>query len=359
MLRIRQSLPENILHGGLKASDLSEAEQRTLYSAEKGRDFSTQTPLDRETRIDRAMDAVHHQLERGHLVQELFETLQHSHLRQGETIHLIYPWRKQNDSSNPVPLVLADTLKDKLGAMVAADPKLNRLGLKFDTAPIYHVTKNSRKNLNHFERLVARSSFEPPTCTGKAFLVDDDVMTGMSTAEMYAALTANGHIDLLAAATLNVYDGGHRLRIHPAVRQALADSLRDNTAPPEAGNIGHFEKALKYFGYAKGLDSLTNMEALCLIASLDTPTVAMNHLRALWPAFNDGSLDQTNQRLINNGYEIWPHLNDALPLEQRLQHMLVQLANQPKLDLQKDGIAKMYELAEQRATTVEKTTELA
>jgi hypothetical protein len=274
---------------------------------------------------------------------------------QNETINLLFSFRHENDllqngSRNMVALVYAHLLKDRLECYFAEHHEDRQLS--FVAEPIYHFSRIERYHLSPFGKLAARSIFETPEperVSGKTIILDDTSFTGMSLSEMAYALNPD-QAEIIAFVTTIVHNGMEQLTIHPVVNEALKDAIRHNTGTNSDQPIHDMEALLEAIGYSEGLASLTNMEALFLIAQLYDLGEGQKVIEECWPHFNSESFWQTNEKTRVFGDEAWPKLiKDEFPetADQRADHILLRYLRRPKIDFYAE-LGKLESLAEDR-----------
>lgn len=258
------------------------------------------------------------------LIINLMDAIRKSQLNQFETITITYPVGLYGTSKNVLPLVFAETIKEKLVTHIRQDTKLSSYQLRIVVKPTYQLTKSSRSQLNFFQKTTVRSYYDVSLLEGKVIVTDDDATTGASISEMICACAERNRIQVIACAVAALVPGCEILRIQPKTEQVFKQILGDYEQS--------YVKIMKQIGMLDGISSLTNMMAIYQIASLCDGKTAAKIVPDIWPIVNGQDFECVKKSLIGESQRL-PILKqfnidkNALHISEQLDNLTKSICN--------------------------------
>lgn len=212
------------------------------------------------------------------LIISLINGIRKCSLEQFETIIITYPAGSNGVSKNILPLVSAETIKNKLVTHISQDAKLSSYQLTIIVKPAYQLTKSSHSQFNFFLKTIARSYYDVSLLKGKVIVTDDDVTTGASISEMICACAERNRVQVIACAVAALVPGCEILRINLKTEEVLRQILGDYERP--------YIKIMKKMGMIDGISSLTSMMAIYQIATSSDGEITAKIIPNIWPMIN-------------------------------------------------------------------------
>lgn len=271
---------------------------------------------------------------KGELFDKIKEALINSRLERNDTLTIAYPIGEEGSSKNIIPIVFAEIIKKRLSVLISKSEEFSKQTISIITLPIAQKTKTSRSNLNPFEKAIYRSYYSVTKIKGKVLVVDDDATSAASISEMVSACKLNGNT-VIGCAVAALIPGCEVLKIHPAVKEALEQALREgydvnnqNLGPNDPTEI--YNNLLKGAGLNDGIDSLTNMMGIFQVAALYESSKAEKIVEHIWNISTQEASGQSFHAicdLFNKDTKLFPILSeikkDRLSTNSVLDNLLI------------------------------------